>query len=70
MIHFMSGAQSIRVVQQRVALLPQQERDLRILYTQSHASLAETDEIEAMLVAVVLEIAELESVLPPFGKTA
>lgn len=53
----------IRTVQQRLALLKQQERELRILFSQSHATLADTQEIENKLVALATEIADLESVV-------
>jgi hypothetical protein len=62
----MSGSiKEIRTVQQRLALLEQQERELRNLFSQS-ASL-NTEEIETKLVAVAEEIAELESIIstPP-----
>jgi hypothetical protein len=55
------GGSKIQNVQQRLALLKQQERELRILYSQSHASLADTEEIESKLLALAAEIAELES---------
>ena len=57
------GGSEIQSVQQRLALLKQQESELRNVFSQSHASLADTQEIEARLVALATEIAELESVL-------
>jgi hypothetical protein len=48
---------------QRLALLKQQERDLRNQFSQAHSTLAKTDEIELSLIAVGLEIAELERTL-------
>jgi hypothetical protein len=57
------SAEEIRTVQQRLALLKQQERELRISFSQSHASLADTEEIETKLVALATEIAELESAI-------
>jgi hypothetical protein len=57
------SAEEIRTDQQRLALLKQQERELRTLFSQSHASLADTEEIETKLVALAAEIAELESAI-------
>ena len=58
-------------IEQRLALLRQRERELLIKFSQSHATLAETDAIEAELLAVAEQIAELESTLPPaLGMTA
>ena len=63
---YMCGSiKEIRTVQQRLALLKQQERELRSLYSQSHASLVNTEEIETKLVAVAEEIVELESEISP-----
>jgi hypothetical protein len=61
----MIDRREIRTVQQRVALLKQHERELRIQFSQSHASLADTEALEAELVAVAAEIADLESTLVP-----
>jgi hypothetical protein len=55
----------IHTVQQRLALLKQQELELRNSFSQSHASLNDTEEIETKLVALAAEIAELESVIAP-----
>lgn len=52
-------------VQQRLALLKQYEHELRIQFSQSHASLADTEALEAELIAVATEIADLELVLAP-----
>jgi hypothetical protein len=58
------SSREIPTVQQRLALLKQQERELRILFSQSHASLSDTAEIETKLVTLAAEIAELESAIP------
>ena len=57
------SAEEISTAHQRLALLKQQERELRILFSQSHASLADTEEIETKLVTLAAEIAELESAI-------
>ncbi len=65
----MLGAKEI---EQRLALLKQQERELQLSSYQSHASLAETQELEAKLTAIAAEIADLESVIshPPMARSA
>ena len=61
----------VHSIEQRLALLRQRERELLIRFSQTHATLAETDEIEAELLVVAEEIAGLESMLPcPLAKTA
>jgi hypothetical protein len=67
----LGNAKEIHRAQQRLALLKQQERELRILFSQAQASLADTEEIETKLLAVAAEIAEVESTIPrPTVKTA
>ncbi len=56
----MLGVEKIR---QRLALLKQQERELRLSFCQSHASLAESAQIDTKLVTLAVEIAELESLI-------
>jgi hypothetical protein len=63
--YLMIEGREIRTVQQRVALLKQCEHALRIQFSQSHASLADTEALEVGLVAVAAEIADLESTLVP-----
>ncbi len=67
----MLGSLGVRPpLQQQLALLKQQHPELLTLLSQSHASLAEIDELQARLEAVVAEMAELESALmPPRRKT-
>jgi len=62
----------IGAVQRRLAMLRQHERELRIQCSQSQASLADTEALEAELIAVAEEIADFEAVLVPvaIGKTA
>jgi hypothetical protein len=61
----MRGSTShVHSVEQRIALLRQQERELRILFSHSHAILNDTEEIATELVVLAAEIAELESAIP------
>lgn len=53
----------VHTLQQRLALLKQQELELRNSFSQSHATLNDTQEIETKLVTLAAEIAELESVI-------
>jgi hypothetical protein len=61
----MWGSKSrVHSVQQRIALLKQQERELRILFSHSHTIPNDTEEIATKLVVLAAEIAELESAIP------
>ncbi len=60
-----TNSANVNPVQQRLALLKQQERELRIEFSQSHASLGETREIEIKLIALATEIAQLQSAISP-----
>lgn len=60
----MWGSSGVHSVEQRIALLKQQERELRILFSHSHAILNDTEEIATKLVVLAAEIAELESAIP------
>ena len=55
------SASQIHIVRQRLALLKQQELELRNSFSQSHATLNDTRESETKLVALAAEIAEMES---------
>ncbi len=67
-----SSPAELRCAQQRLVLLKQRERELQIEFSQSHASLADTAALEAEIIAVAEEIADLEAALAPsaIGKTA
>ena len=58
------SASHVHSVEQRIALLKQQERELRTLFTHSHAIRNDTEEIATKLVVLAGEIAELESAIP------
>lgn len=47
----------------RVALLKQQERELRDRFSQASLGAQDTQQMEAMLVSIVAEIAVLESMI-------
>jgi hypothetical protein len=66
-MEFMIGSANPQhvAIAQRLALLKQKERELRIFFSQSHASLGETQEIETKLVALATEIAQLEAAISP-----
>ncbi len=53
----------VEKIRQRLAFLKQQERELRLSFCQSHASLAESVRIDAKLVTLAAEIAELQSLI-------
>ncbi len=61
----------IGAVEQRLASLRQHQSDLLVFFSQSHANLEKADELEQKLLAVAMEIAELEGALrPPLAKSA
>ncbi len=60
-----ASPQRCRRAQQRLVLLKQRQRELQIEFSQSHASLEDTEALEAELIAVAAEVADLESVLVP-----
>lgn len=61
----------IEAVEQRLALLRQQQSELLVLFSQSYASIEKADEVVSKMLAVAAEIAELERALrPPLAKTA
>ncbi len=59
----------ISALLQRLALLKQYECELQIQFSQSYASLADTEALESELIAVAEEIADLELALTPAPMT-
>ena len=61
----------IEAVEQRLAALKERQSDLLVLFAQAHASVDKAEEIEAKMLDVAAEIAELEGALKaPLAKTA